>query len=218
MSSETQARRRVDAERLTTPMTDIAFELAGSSVPRGAVWLLAQAIERRLPWFADDPRTGMHPLRALPTSYGSLLLARRAKLVLRIPVERLDDARHLEGAAIDAGGTTLRLGASQPRALRASGTLAAQRVASVADSVGAFEAEAMEQLRGLDVSCALIAGLRREEQVGGTAITGYALTLHGLSPAASLRVQAAGLGGQRRLGWGVFVPAKAIQDLTPAAD
>jgi hypothetical protein len=39
---------------------------------------------------------------------------------------------------------------------------------------------------------------------------GFGLTLHDLSPADSLRLQAQGLGSARALGWGLFVPAKTI--------
>ena len=41
-------------------------------------------------------------------------------------------------------------------------------------------------------------------------IVGFALSLHGLAPEESLRMQAEGMGGDRRLGWGIFVPPKSI--------
>ena len=65
-------------------------------------------------------------------------------------------------------------------------------------------------LRALGVDCGFISGRRRTSIAGGREIAGFALALHGLGPADSLRVQSAGIGGERRLGWGIFVPAKAI--------
>jgi hypothetical protein len=60
------------------------------------------------------------------------------------------------------------------------------------------------------VDCDLISGRRRHGRAGSREVSGYALALIGLSAADSLRVQGLGIGGERGLGWGVFVPAKAI--------
>jgi CRISPR-associated protein Cas6 len=200
-------------------MTDIAFDLSGAAtLPADSMSLLARSIARRLPWIDDEPLVGMHPLRATPSVHGALLLARRAKLVLRIPARRAADARLLAGTSIDIGGGTLCIGAGRERALSPSATLAAQRVESDATDAAAFEAEAQVRLRALGIECALIAGLRREERIDARMIAGFALTLHALSPAASLRVLGAGLGALRRFGWGVFVPARAIRDLPAATD
>ena len=65
---------------------------------------------------------------------------------------------------------------------------------------------------GADVGarCELISGRARSVRAEGREVVGYSLALHGLAPADSLRVQAEGIGGERRLGFGIFVPHKAI--------
>jgi CRISPR-associated protein Cas6 len=83
-------------------------------------------------------------------------------------------------------------------------------VASDAGDAQAFEAEVPKLLSALRVDCEFISGRRRQASAGGREIAGFALALHGLTPADSLRVQSLGIGGERRLGWGVFVPAKSI--------
>jgi CRISPR-associated protein Cas6 len=191
-------------------VVDVVFDAVGASLPADYAWALLQEVERRLPWFAGEALAGIHPLRAAPTSYGVVLLAQRAKLTLRAPQARLADCLALGGAELDIGGSPLSIGAGRPRALRPSATVSAHRVASAAADAGEFEAEVGRALEALGVHCAFISGRRRQASAAGREIRGYALSLHGLAPAASLRIQSMGIGNDRRLGWGVFVPAKAI--------
>ena len=189
---------------------DVAFDVAGTSLPAEHAWPLLCALEARLPWFAGEARVGIHPLHAVQTTYGIALLAQRAKLVLRLPEARLPDALLLQDSLFDVGGSTLRIGAGNARALRPSATLSAQRVATDAGDDAAFEADVAQALQRMGIACGLIAGRRRHGRAGEREVAGFALTLHGLGSADSLRIQCEGLGGDRRLGWGIFVPAKAI--------
>ncbi len=173
-------------------------------------WALLQAVEALLPWLAEEATAGIHPLRTSPTTYGVALLARRAKLVLRVPEGRLPDALALAGGVLDVGGSRLAVGAGQARALQPSATLSAQRVASAAAEVGAFEAEVARWLAALGIGGRYIAGRPRHGRAGAREIAGFALALHGLTAADSLRIQSGGMGPDRRIGWGLFVPAKAI--------
>jgi CRISPR-associated protein Cas6 len=191
-------------------VVDVAFDLAAESLPAENAGSLARAIEGRLPWFAGEALAGVHPLRASPTGYGLVLLARRAKLVLRVPAERLGACLALEGAVLDIDGSTLAVGVGRARPLRGAATISAHRVASAAADTHEFEREMRAALAALAVGCELIAGRRRHGMADGRAVAGFALSLVGLTPVESLRLQHVGLGGERRLGWGVFVPAKAI--------
>ncbi len=192
------------------PITDVVFDVEGSSLPADNAWPLLQAIERCLPWLATEDGAGIHPLHAVPTTHDVVLLARRAKLVLRVPEARRDDALALQGARLDVAGSALVVGAGRPRALRESATLHALRVAAETGDETRFQDEVMRRLRAFGVDCRFISGRRRTSSAGRREIAGFALSLHGLGPADSLRVQGAGIGGERRLGWGIFVPAKAI--------
>lgn len=192
-------------------VVDVAFDVAGTSLPVEHAWPLLAAVEARLPWLAGEALAGIHPLRATATAYGLALIARRAKLVLRLPEARLTDALRLEGAELDVGGSPLRIGGGRARPLAPSATLSAQRVASRSGDAVGFEAEVAAALERLDIAARLISGRRREGRAGERTIAGFALTLHGLGAADSLRIQSAGLGDERRVGWGVFVPAKLIQ-------
>ena len=140
---------------------------------------------------------------------------RRVSVALAPVLGGLSAALALAGTVLDVGGSRLAVGAGQARPLRPSATLAAQRVASAAADTGAFETEVGQWLATLGVGAGYIAGRARHGRAGGVDVAGFALALHGLAAADSLRVQAAGMGAHRRAGWGLFVPAKAI---TAAAD
>jgi CRISPR-associated protein Cas6 len=191
-------------------VTDVVFDVEGTSLPADNAWPLLQAVERRLPWLAGEALAGIHPLRAAATGYGVVLLAQRAKLVLRAPEARLADCLELQGAVLDVAGCALVVGVGKARPLQPSATLSAQRVASDAGEVEGFESDVRRLLRSLAIGGELIAGRRRQASAGAREIAGFALSLHGLSAADSLRIQGLGIGGDRRLGWGLLVPAKSI--------
>jgi CRISPR-associated protein Cas6 len=192
---------------------DVAFDVVGTSLPADHDWPLLRALEGRLPWFASEALAGVHPLRTVHTSYGIALLALRAKLVLRLPAVRLPDALLLQDVGFDVGGSALRVGKGNLRTLRPSGTLSAHRVATDASDDATFEADVAQSLQRMGIDCGFISGRRRQGTAGGREIAGFALTLHGLGVVDSLRIQCEGLGGDRRLGWGIFVPAKAISGI-----
>jgi CRISPR-associated protein Cas6 len=191
-------------------LVDVVFDIEGTTVPADYAWPLLQAIERRLPWLADEPHAGIHPLKAPHPVGAIMLLARRVKLTLRLPEARWTDCVALAGTELDVAGSKLRIGRGRPRVLEPSTTVAAQRVASSAADAAAFETEARAALSALGIACDLISGRPRRGTAAGRTIAGFALALHGLGVADSIRIQTAGIGPDRCLGWGMFVPAKTI--------
>jgi CRISPR-associated protein Cas6 len=198
------------AARGYTSVIDVVFELAGSTLPADHAQSLLEAIRRRLPWLAPDGGFGIHPLRANSTDYGVVLLAHRAKLVLRVPENELGRALALQGQTLDVVGSRLDVGEGRSRPLRSSATLHAVAVTFGDTDDAGFERDVAAALAALAVECDFISGRRRTARAGRRAIAGYSLALHGLRPEDSLTVQALGLGSDRALGWGLFVPAKAI--------
>lgn len=190
-------------------VVDVVFALRGSSVPAEHAFALARAVLRWLPWMESDPRAGIHRLRTAPTGYGAALLAHRAKLVLRVPRERRDDALALAGRTLAFAGADLEVGSGAPRPLAPWPTLHAAHVAATADEE-AFQGEVAQWLRGRGLACEFITGRRRRIRAGEREVAGYGVVLHGLAPAASLAVMCEGMGGERTLGCGIFVPHKSI--------
>jgi len=74
--------------------------------------------------------------------------------------------------------------------------------------------EAVEaMLAGRGMPLRFICGRMRTLSVGGAWRAGAAVVLHGLSAEDSLVMQEQGLGGERHLGHGLFLPHKTIRDI-----
>jgi 5-methyltetrahydrofolate--homocysteine methyltransferase len=57
---------------------DVAFDLRAVALPADYAWPLLTALGAVLPWLAEEPHAGVHPLRVSPTVGGEVLLAARA--------------------------------------------------------------------------------------------------------------------------------------------
>jgi len=187
---------------------DVLFELSGSHVPADYATALAVAVSAALPWFAAEPRAGIHPLRAAPSTHGTLVLARRARLVVRVPDARATQALALAGRRLDLQGEPSR-SARPSEALAPSATLYAQRVATGARDEPEFQGDVVRWLA--DSACAANssrAGCVRSRRGQGS----RGLRPGAARPCSRRLVARAGrrIGGERRLGFGIFVPHKAI--------
>lgn len=187
----------------------MAFAIAGPDVPRDHAAALWRALERALPWLAEDEAIAVFPLRAWAVSGGRLAVNRRSRLMLRLPGRRVRDALALSGAAIEIEGSTLAVGSAMTRALIPHGTLYAHRVAAVGGDEPAFMRAVASALEGLGIRGDFICGKRSTVRGEAGEVIGFSLMLTGLKPAESVRVQTAGVGPHRKLGFGIFVPHRS---------
>lgn len=192
-------------------MLDLVFELKGSFVPEGYAFDLWGEVVRILPWLEAEELAGIVPLRG-SQSEGGMLLARRAKLVLRLPAVRAAQAVLLSGQELVVDAGILRVGAVTERPLQPYTTLHAHLVESAEDEER-FLAGVAGQLQEMGIACKWICGKRHTIKSAGQSLDGYSLVLHDLKPEASLLMQRAGLGGKRRFGCGLFMPYKEISGL-----
>ncbi|CAG1018398.1 CRISPR-associated endonuclease Cas6 [Burkholderiaceae bacterium] len=188
---------------------DVAFPLAGTQLPRDHAWPLAQALSGQLAWLAADPQVGIHPVKVV-AGYGARgWLSQRARLLIRVPGARVAELAPLSGRWLDVAGCVLRLGEPKPRDLVPHSTLYAHLVAAESDDETVFVAAVASTLSALEIDAHVVCGGRQQIGAPGRAISGFSLMLHGLTPDDSLRMQRAGLGPQRLLGCGVFVPHRS---------
>ncbi len=187
-------------------MIDTVFDIRAGFLPAAHAALLWREVVRVLPWIGQENSAGILPLR------GGQFLPRRAKLTLRIPDHRAEDALHLAGSLLDVGGNPFQLGEGRIREIAAYPTLHAHFVASEIDEIS-FLAESMQEISSLGIQCRLICGMRQEVDTGEGTLSGYSLVTHDLKPGHSIRLQHAGLGKMRRFGCGIFVPHKTIAGL-----
>lgn len=191
---------------------DLAFALSGTRLPGEHAEALWDALVQRLPWLADEPGVGVHAIRA-SWNDGSLLLSRRARLVLRLPRRRQADAMALTGCTLQVDGERLGLGEARVRPLEPYPTLSARFVATGAADELAHQQSVEAMLGRLGMPLRFICGRMRAMRCGGLAVSGAEVVLHGLRPEQSIAMQARGLGAGRHLGSGLFLPHKTISGI-----
>ena len=209
-------------------IVDAVFAIACPCLPVDHAYALQQAIQEALPWFAEEPHAGLHTVHGAASGSGwmrpegadaLLQLSHRAKLALRLPRHRLEDAAALVGRMLQVAGWPLGVEKMALRPLSRITTLFARCVVLTADDEAAFVSAASAELGAL--------GIRPERMVCGrvtpvaTPARTYqarSLMLAGLTIEQSLLLQQSGLGAGRKFGCGLFIPHKDIADLRSRTD
>ena len=189
-------------------MVDVAFALRGGSIPADHGWPLFRLLAERLDWLSDEADAGVHPIRGARALAGEIHLGARARLMLRLPRARVEQSFALSGACLDLGNR-VEVGSARLRPLFAHGTLYSQFVATGTPDEAGFHRDVGAELERAGIRCKVICGRMRRAQTQDAEIVGFSLMLHELSPEHSLIMQAAGLGTQRKLGCGIFIPHKS---------
>jgi len=209
-------------------IVDAVFAIACRSLPVDHAYALQQAIQEVLPWFAQEPGAGLHTVHGAASGSGwmrpegadaLLQLSHRARLALRLPRHRLEDAAALLGRTLQVAGWPMHVEKMALRPLSRITTLFSRCVVLAAGDEAAFVIAATGELDAL--------GIRAERMVCGR-VTPVAtpagtyqsrsLMLAGLTREQSLLLQQSGLGAERKLGCGLFIPHKDIGDLHSRSD
>lgn len=189
-------------------MVDVAYALRGGTIPADHGWHLFRLLAERLDWLEAEPDAGVHPIRGSRAVAGEIYLGARARLMLRLPRGRAEQAFALSGARFDLGHA-VEVGSAHLRPLFAHGTLYSPFVATGSSDESAFQRQVSAQLQRSGIGCKVICGRMRRALAQGAEIVGFSLMLHDLSPEDSLTMQATGLGSGRKLGCGIFIPHKS---------
>jgi CRISPR-associated protein Cas6 len=190
-------------------VVDVSFEVSCARLPRDYAYALFRALAAALDWFEEDASAGVHPLRGAAMADGELILGRRARLMLRLDIERAEQALALAGSRLEVGSGML-IGSGRLRELEPSATVHSHFVCTGCSDEAAFVDRAAAELREAGLPERMICGRARTLAVPGGQVHGFSLLLHGLTPAQSLAVQTHGLGEGRKLGCGIFVPHKSV--------
>lgn len=194
-------------------VVDVAFALEGDQLPddhRADLW---NAILGALPWLADEPGAGLHPLRLVATEYGVSLLPRRTKLTLRVARELGERVKTLSGSVLHVANQRLSVGEAKVWQLPEATTLYSELVVTGSDDEESFTRDVENELAELQVKGRLILGRARTIYAGSRKLAGFPVALHDLNRAASAALLKSGLGQARGLGCGILVQHKAIKGL-----
>jgi CRISPR-associated protein Cas6 len=216
-------------QEVPADIVDAVFAITCRSLPVDHAYALQQAIEAALPWFAQEPQAGLHPVHGAASGAGwmrpegsnaLLQLSHRAKLALRLPAHRSAQAAvALLGRTLEVAGWPLRVERMTLRPLSRITTLFSRCVVLAEGDEAAFVDAANEALGALGVRAQrMVCGRVTTVATPGRSYRARSLMLAALTPAQSLLLQQHGLGAGRRLGCGLFIPHKAIADLRSRDD
>jgi len=201
---------------------DFTYQIQCHSLPVEHAYPLAEAITTILPWIKDKPNVGIHSIHVAdsgngwtrPIGYngGVLHLSRRTKLTLRLPQGSLSEAKNLEGATLTVNGNTLVVGKGKKKPLQPSSTLFARYVVtSKHDEETDFTRYLIDQLRHMDIhSGKILCGRSHTIPTSKKPIHTRSTLIADLTLEESLRLQQNGIGSNRHLGCGLFIPHKSI--------
>lgn len=189
---------------------DLAFAVVGDIIERDYPAQLYRALTTLLPWLEDEPMAGVHPMRGLTPCPGGLLVGGRTSIMLRVPEHRAAACASLQGADLELPAL-LHVGRARRRDLLPYPVLHSKLVVTGAEDESGFMRDVAASLVALEIDCDTIVGRRGELRLDERrTLVGYSLMLHGLSEVHSLHAQEHGIGLQRKLGCGLFVPHKSI--------
>jgi CRISPR-associated protein Cas6 len=205
---------------MNSERVDVAFPLAGDSVPLDHGYALFGALCRVLGDLHGADWLAVHPVRG--TAAGGTLRLKQHNLALRLRVAPAEITRilPLAGKSLDIDGSRVLVGTSRVFALEPRPALYARLVVikgfmepdTFLDAVRRQMSE--REIKGEASISTRPSGepWRRVLAVAGDTVVGFPVELRGLDDESSLRAQRLGIGGRQRFGCGVFVPARATAE------
>jgi CRISPR-associated protein Cas6 len=204
-------------------VVDLSFSIQAPTLPIDHACALSGRLREALPWLDEEEQAGIHLIhgaasgngwyRPAETANALLHLSRRARMRLRLPRHRIDDARELTGKTLDINGHMLAVGKSEVLRLNALPTLFSRYVIT---REAVAEEEFLEQtlagLKALDIDCRkMLCGITHTFGFPEGPVFTRSLMVAELTPEHSIRLQQVGLGGGRKIGCGLFIPHKGIK-------
>lgn len=207
---------------------DLSFRLNGSTIPVDHGYSLYSAISRLVPEIHGDDQIGIHPIYGRLVGERKLAITQSSGLVLRLPVDRLTDVLPLAGKTIDLGDGKIVVGVPNTQALVPAASLKSRLVIikgfmepktfleAVRRQLDELEIHGGPSListgNAVEVNLERDGGtqspwVRRTLQIRGKEIVGFAVRVEQLTAEESICLQEHGIGGRRRFGCGIFVPA-----------
>ncbi|HIO93711.1 MAG TPA: type I-MYXAN CRISPR-associated protein Cas6/Cmx6 [Leucothrix mucor] len=207
---------------------DISFNISCKQLPIDHAWELREQIQQALPWFKDCKSAGIHHIHVAESNNGwmrpddenaVLYPSRRTRIYLRIPSEHLAETESLAGKELNIAEHILTLGKSKIKKLTNTSILFARHVLSdKTESEDDFlirNAKEIEQLIGMPVKKMMSGKDHFIKTPNGNVHTRH-LMIADLDTDSSIKIQQVGLGEERQLGCGIFLPHKGIKSLTAA--
>ncbi len=209
-------------------VVDVNYKINCKQLPVSHAMELTRELYGVLPWLKSEPEVAIHQIHGATSGNGwerpaddaLLQLSRRTRMRLRIPLERITDAKQLSGKTLHIAGESLSIGAMTIKPVIPCGTLFARYVAvPEGDDEPAFLSWIVAQLKQRHIQVKkMLCGMGHEIQIDANRLETRSLMITDLETATSVLLQEAGLGPGRQYGCGIFLPHKGIKAVTESED
>lgn len=197
------------------PIVELTFSIVGSNLPADHGYGLYSALIQQQQSIREQPWLQLQTISGIPNHQGIILLGKGSKLRLRLPLDKLPLILPLAGQRLTIGSHAIHLGIPQIHTLQPADHLKARIVIIKGyTEPSPFLEAAHRQLHALGIQADIGIPLdaegkhdRKTIKIQSYSVVGFGLHVWGLSEADSLRLQEVGIGGKRRMGCGVFLPA-----------
>ncbi|MFN2308347.1 MAG: type I-MYXAN CRISPR-associated protein Cas6/Cmx6 [Gammaproteobacteria bacterium] len=212
------------AYKVPDDIIDLSFVIECKCLPLDHAHALSTGLQAALPWLGTEAAAGIHLIHGAESgngwyrpqeTEGALLhLSRRTRMSLRLPKERIEAARALEGRQLDIAGHALTVGAASIKPLNAVSTLFARHVAM--DSADLSEAEflhmVVSEMRGLNIRVnKILCGRAHDLHMPEGVMHTQSVMVADLEPEEAVILQQKGIGPGRKVGCGLFLAHKGIK-------
>ncbi len=206
---------------------DVGYQIDCRTLPLDHAWTLSRAIAEALPWFEAEADAGLHLIHGAESGNGwyrpedveneVLHLPRRARLYLRLPRERIDEATEaLVGRTLDIDGHPLRIVREAGRRRFSILSTLFSRHVLTDEHVGEadFLQWAADQIRAMGIPVRkMMSGKTHAFRTPEGDLFTRTLMVADLEPEQAVELQRQGLGEGRKMGFGLFLPHKGIKSV-----
>ena len=224
-----QETKETDRYIIPDDIVDVVYNIQCRCLPVDHAYALSQAVGQALPWFMEEEQAGLHTIHVAesgnswmrPDQADALLhLSRRTRLTLRLPKHRVDEAGKLTGQTLDVSGNSLQVERSTVKPLSTITTVFARYIVSRdGEDENAFLQETMSRLNEMGIQPKkMLCGMERIITTPERAIHTRSLMLADLAVEEAVTLQQQGLGADRKLGCGLFIPHKGIAAVRQVLD
>lgn len=209
-------------------VVDLSFKISCRQIPTTHAYELAQAIYKVLPWIEQEQEIGIHQIHGATTGNGwerpadgeVMHLSKRAKMHLRIPREKIDDARQISGETLDIAGYPVEVGEASVKLLSPIQTIFSRYIIGPR---GLDEDQFMEwiaaELEQRDIHLRkMLCGIGHTLATPDGEIETRSVMVADLDKMTSLSLQETGVGPGRHFGCGLFLPHKGIRAVGETED
>jgi CRISPR-associated protein Cas6 len=223
--------KKKDEFQVPDNVVDLCFKINCKQIPTMHAWELSQAMFQALPWLEQDAEVGIHQIHGATTGNGwerppdgeLMHLSRRAKMNLRVPKDKIEDAKSLTGQTLDIAGCSVEVGEATVKLLSPIQTIFSRYIivpeGVSEDDENAFVEWLVEELKQRDIAVRkMLCGIGHSITTPEAEHATRSVMIADLDKPTSLKLQEKGVGEGRHLGCGIFLPHKGIRAVGETED